>query len=138
MEENTGVKIKRPEVSFALPVNVIETSTAWKLSTLKLSNDSLFFLTMQKFKRLKKRRQEDEEERPSGSSRHDSLHKIFDDDDDEDMGDGQGGYEDEMDTFIDDDEEEDEDAVDNRRDRREKAPVKPRARRAPIEGLSEE
>ncbi|KAF9324157.1 Transcription elongation factor spt6 [Podila minutissima] len=104
MEENTGVKIKRPE----------------------------------RFKRLKKRRQEDEEERPSGSSRHDSLHKIFDDDDDEDMGDGQGGYEDEMDTFIDDDEEEDEDAVDNRRDRREKAPVKPRARRAPIEGLSEE
>lgn len=54
------------------------------------------------------------------------------------MGDGQGGYEDEMDTFIDDDEEEDEDAVDSRRDRREKAPVKPRARRAPIEGLSEE
>ncbi|KAG0349604.1 Transcription elongation factor spt6 [Podila humilis] len=104
MEENTGVKIKRPE----------------------------------KFKRLKKRRQEDEAVRPSGSSKPDSLHNIFDDDEDDEMGDDQGGYDDEMDRFIDDDEEEDEDADDHRRDRREKAPVKPRARRAPIDGLSEE
>ncbi len=45
---------------------------------------------------------------------------------------------DEMDRFIDDDDEEDEDLDDRRRDRREKLPVKPRARRAPIDGLSEE
>ncbi|CAO3569079.1 unnamed protein product [Mortierella alpina] len=97
MEENTGVKIRRPE----------------------------------KFKRLKKRRQEDEddEEEPA-RPRHDELQKIFEDDDDE--------VDDEMDRFIDDDDEEDEDLDDRRRDRREKVPVKPRARRAPIDGLSEE
>jgi transcription elongation factor SPT6 len=52
--------------------------------------------------------------------------------------DDRGGYEDDMDRFIDDDEDEDEGLDDNRHNRREKAPVKPRARRAPIEGLSEE
>lgn len=52
--------------------------------------------------------------------------------------DDRGGYEDDMDRFIDDDEDEDEGLDDSRHNRREKAPVKPRARRAPIEGLSEE
>ncbi|KAF9998537.1 Transcription elongation factor spt6, partial [Modicella reniformis] len=104
MEENTGVKIRRPE----------------------------------KYKRLKKRRQEeddDEDEEMSGT-RHDALQKIFDDEDDEGL-DDRGGYDDEMDRFIDDDEE-DEDLDDRRHDRREKAPVKPRVRRAPIEGVSED
>ncbi|KAF8928944.1 SH2 domain-containing protein [Dissophora ornata] len=102
MEENTGVKIRRPE----------------------------------KFKRLKKRRQEDEDEdEETTGTRHDSLQKIFDDEDDEGL-DDRGGYDDEMDQFI-DDEEEDEDMDSGGRDRREKAPVKPRPRRAPIEGVSE-
>ncbi|KAI7822717.1 SH2 domain-containing protein [Gamsiella multidivaricata] len=103
MEENTGVKIRRPE----------------------------------KFKRLKKRRQEDDDEdEETPGTRHDALQKIFDDEDDEGM-DDRGGYDDEMDRFIDDDEE-DEDLDDGRRDRREKAPAKPRPRRAPIDGLSED
>jgi len=71
-------------------------------------------------------------------SKHDALQKIFDDPEDDDGLDDRGGYDDEMDRFIDDDEDEDEDIDDRHRDRREKAPVKPRARRAPIEGLSEE
>ncbi|KAG0052609.1 Transcription elongation factor spt6 [Gryganskiella cystojenkinii] len=105
LEENTGVKIARPE----------------------------------KFKRLKKRHQEEEEDEDIPASRHDALQKIFDDPEDDEGMDDRGGYDDEMDRFIDDDEEEDEDMMDNRhRDRREKAPVKPRARRAPIDGLSEE
>ncbi|KAF9115075.1 Transcription elongation factor spt6 [Mortierella sp. AM989] len=103
MEENTGVKIRRPE----------------------------------KYKRLKKRRQEDDDEdEEMTTTRHDALQKIFDDEDDEGL-DDRGGYDDEMDRFIDDDEE-DEDIDVRRRDRREKAPTKPRARRAPIEGLSED
>ncbi|KAG0252718.1 Transcription elongation factor spt6 [Mortierella polycephala] len=105
MEENTGIRIKRPEP---------------------------------KFKRLKKRRQEDEDEdedMPAPRDR-DELQKIFDDEDDEGL-DDRGGYDDEMDRFIDDDEE-DEDLDDVRRDRREKAPAKPRPRRAPIEGLDED
>ncbi|KAG0213501.1 Transcription elongation factor spt6 [Mortierella sp. NVP41] len=91
----------------------------------------------EKFKRLKKRRQEDSDDDDESGTRHDALQKIFDDEEDEGM-DDRGGYEDDMDRFIDDDEDEDEGLDDNRRDRREKAPVKPRARRAPIEGLSEE
>ncbi|KAI1316773.1 Transcription elongation factor spt6 [Mortierella claussenii] len=102
MEENTGVKIKRPE----------------------------------KYKRLKKRRQDDEDDEEMSSTRHDDVQKIFDDEDDEGL-DERGVYDDEMDHFIDDDEE-DEDMGDRGRDRREKAPVKLRARAAPIEGLSEE
>ncbi|OAQ35444.1 transcription elongation factor Spt6 [Linnemannia elongata AG-77] len=91
----------------------------------------------EKFKRLKKRRQEDSDDDEESGTRHDALQKIFDDEDDEGM-DDRGGYEDDMDRFIDDDEDEDEGLDDNRHNRREKAPVKPRARRAPIEGLSEE
>lgn len=85
-------------------------------------------------KRNKQEDDDDEDEEVSGT-RHDALQNIFDD---EDEGfDDRGGYDDEMDRFIDDDEE-DEDLDDRRHDRREKAPAKSRARRAPIEGMNEE
>ncbi|KAF9581645.1 Transcription elongation factor spt6, partial [Lunasporangiospora selenospora] len=91
----------------------------------------------EKLKRLKKRRhEEDEEEDERSGPKKDALYKIFDDDDD-DMDDDREVYDDEMDRFIDDDEEEEGD-IDDRRDRREQAPVKPRVRRAPIDGLNED
>ncbi|KAI8347945.1 SH2 domain-containing protein [Mortierella sp. GBAus27b] len=84
----------------------------------------------EKFKRLKKRKQEGDDR--SSGARPDALQNIFDDEDDDVF-----DEDDQLHEFIDDDEE-DEDIDNMRHDRREKAPVRPRVRRAPIEGVSED